>query len=58
MKRIEKEKDKYKRARIEEWNEEKDEEDQQKIEEDRKYLEELEDENQDMGDLRDPYDEL
>jgi len=29
-----------------------------KIEEDRKYLEELEDENLNIGDLRDPYDEL
>jgi len=28
------------------------------MEEDRKYLEQLGDENQDMGDLRDPYNEL
>ena len=58
QKRIEEEKEEYKGKKIEEWNEEEDEEDQQRIEEDRKYLEELGDENQDMGDLRDPYDEL
>jgi len=43
---------------IEEWNEEEDEEDWWRIEEDRKYLEGLEDENQDIDNLRDPYDEL
>ena len=48
----------YKEGMIEEWNEEEDEEDQQRTEEDRKYLEGLEDKNQDIGDLRDPYDEL
>jgi len=58
LKRIEEEKNKYKGGKIEEWNEKEDEEDLQRIEEDRKYLEELEDENQDMGDLRDPYNEL
>ena len=35
-----------------------DKEDQWKIEKDRKYLEEVGDENLDMGDLRDPYNEL
>ena len=58
LKRMEEGKDKYKGARIEEWNKEEDEEDQQRIEENRKYLEELEDENQDMGNLRDPYNKL
>jgi len=43
---------------IEEWNEEEDEEDRKRLEEDRKYLEELGDEDQDMGNLRDPYEEL
>jgi len=52
---MEEEKDKYKRGKIEEWNEEKDKEDRWRIEKDRKYLEKLGDENQDMGDLRDPY---
>ena len=51
-------KEEYKGAKIEEWKEEKDKEDQQRVEEDKKYLEELGDENQDIGDLRDPYDEL
>ena len=55
---MEEEKNEYKGGKIEKWDEEEDEEDQQRIKEDRKYLEELEDENQDMGDLRDPYDEL
>ena len=58
MKRIEEEEHKYKRGMIEEWNEEEDERDQQRIEKDKKYLERLEDENQDMGNLRDPYNEL
>ena len=57
MKRIE-EKYEYKEGMIKEWNEEKNEEDRQRIEEDRKYLEGLKDENQDMGNLRDPYNEL
>jgi len=35
-----------------------DEEDQQRLEEDRRYLEKLGEENQDIGDLRDPYDKL
>ena len=56
MKRME-EKEEYKGGKIEEWDEEEDEEDRQRLE-DRKYLEELGDKNQDMGDLRDPYDEL
>ena len=57
MKRIE-EKYEYKEGMIKEWNKEKNEEDRQRIEEDRKYLEGLKDENQDMGNLRDPYNEL
>ena len=57
MKRMEK-REEYKGGKIEEWNKEEDEEDQWRIKEDRKYLEELEDENQDMDDLRDPYDGL
>jgi len=57
LKKIEKEKDKYKGAKIEEWNEE-DEKDRQRIEEDRKYLEEIGDNNQDMNNLKDPYDKL
>jgi len=52
------EREEYKGGKIEEWDEEVDEEDQQRLEEDRKYLEELGDENQDMEDLRDPYNEL
>ena len=58
LKKMEEEKDKYKRGKMEEQNEEEDEEDRQRIEEDRKYLEKLGDENLDMGDLRDPYNEL
>ena len=57
LKRME-EKEEYKGGKIEEWDEEEDEEDWWRLEEDRKYLEELEDKNQDMGNLRDPYDEL
>jgi len=57
LKRIE-EKYEYKEGMIKEWNKEKNEEDRQRIEEDRKYLEGLKDENQDMGNLRDPYNEL
>jgi len=52
------EKEEYKGGKIEEWNEEENKKDQQRLEEDRKYLEKLGDENQDMGNLRDPYDEL
>jgi len=52
------EREEYKEGKIEEWDEEVDEEDRRRLEEDRKYLEELGDENQDMGDLRDPYNEL
>ena len=52
------EKKEYGGEKIKEWNEEEDEEDRRRVEEDRKYLEELKDEEQDMGDLRDPYDEL
>ena len=58
LKGIEEEEHEYKGGMIEEWNEEEDKEDQQRIEEDREYLEGLEDENQDIGDLRDPYNEL
>jgi len=57
LKRME-EKEKDKGGKIKEWDEEVDEKDRWRLEEDRKYLEELGDENQDMGDLRDPYDEL
>ena len=56
--KIMEEKKEYKEGKIEEWDEEGDKEDQRRLEEDRKYLEELGDENQNMGDLRDPYDEL
>ena len=52
------EKEKDKGGKIKEWDEEVDKKDRWRLEEDRKYLEELGDENQDMGDLRDPYDEL
>jgi len=55
---MEEEEYEYKGGMIEEWNKEEDKEDWQRIEEDRKYLEGLEDENQDMGNLRDPYNEL
>ena len=58
MKRMEEEKCEYKGGMIEEWNEEEDEEDRRRLKEDRKYLEELGNEDQDMGNLRDPYDEL
>ena len=58
LKRIEKEKNEYKKEIIEEWNKKENKEDRQRIKEDRKYLEELEDENLDMDDLRDLYDEL
>ena len=58
LKRMEEEEHEYKEGMIEEWDEEENKEDQQRMEEDRKYLEELEDKNQDMGDLRDPYNEL
>jgi len=57
LKRME-EKKEYEGGKIEEWDEEEDKEDRQRLEEDRKYLEELRDKNQDMGDLRDPYNEL
>jgi len=59
LKKIEKERNKYKGGIVEEWNEEDDnEEDWWRIKEDRKYLEGLENENQNMGNLRDPYDKL
>ena len=58
LKRMEEEKDKYKGKRNKELNKEEDEEDRQRIKEDRKYLKELGDENLDMGNLRDPYNEL
>ena len=58
LKRMEEEEHEYKGGIIEEWNEEEDEGNQQRIEEDRKYLKGLKDKNQDMGNLRDPYDEL
>ena len=53
-----KEEEEYKGGKIEEWNEEEDEKDWRRVEEDRKYLKGLENENQDMGDLRDPYNKL
>ena len=55
---MEEEKHEYKEGMIEEWNEEENEEDRKRLEEDRKYLEELGNEDQDTGNLRDPYDEL
>ena len=55
---MEEEKDVYKKGKIEEWNKEEDEKDWWRIEKDRKYLEELGDKNHDMGNLRDPYNEL
>ena len=57
LKRME-EREEYKEGKIEEQDEEMDKEGRRRLEEDRKYLEELEDENQNIGDLRDPYDEL
>ena len=58
LKKIEEEQKEYKGGKIEEQSEEKDKKDRRRLEEDRKYLEELGDENQDMGDLRDPYNQL
>ena len=58
LKKMEEEQKEYKGGKIEEWNEKENKKDQQRLEEDRKYLEELGDENQNMGNLRDPYDEL
>ena len=58
MKRLEEEKDEHKGGKLEKWNKKEDKEDQWRIEEDRRYLEELGDENLDMGDLRDPYNDL
>ena len=58
LKRMEEKEHEYKRGMIEKWNKEEDKENRRRIEEDRKYLKGLEDKNQDMGDLRDPYDEL
>jgi len=55
---MEEEEHEYKGGMIEEWNEEEDEENRRRIKEDRKYLKGLENKNQDMGDLRDPYEEL
>ena len=58
LKEMEEEKEECKGRKIEECDEEVDEEDQRRLEEDRRYLEELGDKNQNMRDLRDPYDEL
>ena len=58
LKKIKEEEDKYKGGKIKEWDEEENKEDWQRIKEDRKYLEKLGDENQDMDDLRDPYNEV
>ena len=59
---MEEEKEEYKGGKVEEWNKNEDNDnnnkDQQRIEEDRKYLEELGNKNLDIGDLRDPYNEL
>jgi len=55
---MEEEWEEYKGRKIEEWDKEEDKEDWWRLEEDRKYLKELGDENQDMGNLRDPYYEL
>jgi len=59
---LEEEKEEYKGGKVEEWNKNEDNDnnnkDQQRIEEDRKYLEELGNKNLDIGDLRDPYNEL
>jgi len=55
---MEEEKEECKRRKIEEWDEEADKEDQRRLEEDRRYLKELGNKNQDMGDLRDPYNKL
>ena len=43
---------------VKEQNKEEDKEDQQRIKKNRKYLEGSEDEGENMGDLRDPYNEL
>ena len=48
----------YKGGMIEEWNEEEDEGNWWRLEDNRKYLEGLKDEEEDMGDLRDPYNKL
>ena len=58
LKTIEKEKNKYKGRTVKEQNEEENEKDQQRIKEDRKYLKGLKDEGEDMGNLRDLYNEL
>ena len=52
------EKHEYKGEIIEEQNKEEDKEDQWRIEEDRKFLKELGDKDQNMGNLRDPYNKL
>jgi len=53
LKKMKEERKEYKKGKIDE-----DKEDRWRIEEDRKYLEELGDENLNMGNLRDPYNEL
>ena len=58
LKKIVEEKNEYKGGIIEEWNEEENKEDQWRIKEDRKYLEGLDNEEEDMNDLKDPYNEL
>ena len=58
LKKMKERREEYKGGKIEERDEEMDEEDRRRLEEDRKYLEELGDENQNMGNLRDPYNEL
>jgi len=58
LKKIEEEQKEYKRKKIEEWNKKEDEKDQQRLEENMKYLKELGNENQDMGNLKNPYNEL
>ena len=58
LKRREEKGHEYKGETIKEWNEEEDEKDRRKIEKNRKYLKKLRDEDLNMGDLRDPYNEL
>ena len=55
LKKVEEERRGYKEGVI---KEEEDKKDQQRIEKDRKYLKGLKDEENNMGNLKDPYDEL
>ena len=58
LKKMEEEKEECKEGKIEDWDEEVDEKDRWRFKEDRRYLKELRDKNEDMGDLKDPYDKL